>query len=250
MAVLEHVQTELDDKGPYQINIGAMRLRLQELQKYNSKAHKIRVTGLQESWEQIDRVFYYKGLLYLPKIVRFALISKHYNDPLVDHFGVDKTRKLIGRKYYWLSLRKDIETYVKGYDICLASKAVKYKLYGDLQSLPISTHQWKDLLIHFFTGLPISTDWKGNSYDSILVIIDWLTKMVHYELVKIFIHAPELVKVILDIVVWHHGFFNSIVSDRGSLFTSKFWSSFCYFFGIKDKLLTAFYPQMDSQTKG
>ena len=77
----------------------------------------------------------------------------------------------------------------------------------------------------FITELPISTNCKGGSYDSILVIVDRLMKIVHYEPVKVTINAPGLADVILDIVVWHHGFPNSIVSDRGSLLTSKFWSS-------------------------
>ncbi len=33
----------------------------------------------------------------------------------------------------------------------------------------------------FVTGLPVSTNWKGDTYDSILVIVDRLTKMVYYE---------------------------------------------------------------------
>ena len=41
-------------------------------------------------------------------------------------------------------------------------------------------------------GLPISIDWKGESYDFILVIIDWLTKMVHYEPIKVTIDASKL----------------------------------------------------------
>ena len=39
------------------------------------------------------------------------------------------------------------------------------------------------------------------------------------------------------------------MTDRGLLFTSKFWSLFCYFFEIKQRLLTAFHPQTDGQTK-
>ena len=53
----------------------------------------------------------------------------------------------------------------------------------------------------FVTGLPISTDWKGERYDFILVIVNKLTKMVHYEPVKVIINALELVEVILDMVV-------------------------------------------------
>lgn len=33
-------------------------------------------------------------------------------------------------------------------------------------------------------------NWKGKSYDSILVTTNWLTKMVHYKLVKVTVAAP------------------------------------------------------------
>ena len=61
--------------------------------------------------------------------------------------------------------------------------------------------------------LPISTNWKGNSYDSILVIVDWLTKMIHYKPVKITINALDFAEVILDVVVHHHGLLDSTVCD-------------------------------------
>ena len=97
----------------------------------------------------------------------------------------------------------------------------------------------------FVTGLPLSSNWKGNSYDSILVILDRLTKMVNYKPVKVIIDALELAKVIIDVVIWYHDLPDSIVTDRGSLFTSKFWSSLYYFLKVKRKLSTAFYHQTD-----
>ena len=115
--------------------------------------------------------------------------------------------------------------------------------------MPVSTHRWKDLSIDLVIGLLLSADQKGDSYDLILVIIDQLTKMVHYEPVKVTNDAPGLAKVIIDVVVQHHGLPDSIMTDRGSLFTSKFWSSLCYFLGVKRRLSTAFHPQIDGQTK-
>ena len=97
----------------------------------------------------------------------------------------------------------------------------------------------------FVTRLPVSTKWKGEIYDSILVIIDWLTKMVYYKSVNVIINAPGLVGVIIKAVVRHHGLPDSIVSDCGLVFTSKVWFSLYYFFGIKQKLWKAFYPQID-----
>ena len=99
---------------------------------------------------------------------------------------------------------------------------MRYKPYKDLQSLFMHTHYEKNLLIDFVIELPIFTNLKGDNYNSILVIIDWLTKMGHYEPMKIIIDAFKLAEVILDVVVQYHGLPNSIVSDWSSVFTSKF----------------------------
>ena len=101
----------------------------------------------------------------------------------------------------------------------------------------------------FVTGLPLSVDLKIDSYNSILVIVNRLIKIVHYEPVKVTINASGLAEVIIDMVVQHHGLPDSIVTDRGSFFTSKFWSSLCYFLGVKRRLSTAFHPQTDGQTE-
>ncbi len=81
--------------------------------------------------------------------------------------------------------------------------------------------------IDFVISLSISANWKGDSYDSILVIIDQLTKMVHYVLIKVMIDTPSLANVITDVVIYYYGVLESIVTDQGSLFPSKFWSSLC-----------------------
>ena len=73
--------------------------------------------------------------------------------------------------------------------------------------------------------------------------------MAHYESVKITIDALELAKGILDVVIWHHGRPNLIVSNIGSLFILKFWLLLCHFLGIKRKLSTTFHLQTNGQTK-
>ena len=73
--------------------------------------------------------------------------------------------------------------------------------------------------------------------------------MIYYKPVKVTINAPGFAEVIIDIVVRHHGLPDSIVTNRGLLFTSKFWSSLYYFLDIKRRLSTAFYLQIDGQTE-
>ena len=73
--------------------------------------------------------------------------------------------------------------------------------------------------------------------------------MAHYKPVKVTIDASGLPEVIINVVVRHYGLPDSIVTNWGSLFTSKFWSLLCYFLGIKRRLSTAFHPQTDGQTE-
>ena len=110
-----------------------MILRLPKLQDNDKEAKTLRgFASPLEDREDIDRVLQYQGLPYVPEIIYFAVINRHLNDLFAGYFGIDKTRKLIGRKYYWPSLRKDVKSYVRGYDVYLASKAICHKLYRDL----------------------------------------------------------------------------------------------------------------------
>ena len=224
-------------------------MRLQELQDRNKHVCKLRAGQLAKDWQDINGVLHHQALFYVLEIIRAELISRHYDDLLASHFGIKKTRELVAQKYYWPTFCHDIENYVKGCDVCLALKVIQHKPYGNLQSLPILTHRLKDLSMDFVTGLLVLTDWKRDSYDSILVIVDWLTKMVYYEPVKVIIDAPGLAEVIIDMVVRYYGLLDSIVTNQRSFFTLKFWSLLCYFLGIKRKLSTAFHPQTDGQTE-
>ena len=109
-----------------------MRLRLPDLQGNDNQARKLRAAKLPEEWEDIKGVLQYGGLPYIPEIIRSEFISRYHDNSLAGHFGIDKTRKLIAMKYYWPTLRQDVEAYVKGCDVCLASKAVRHKPYRDL----------------------------------------------------------------------------------------------------------------------
>lgn len=51
-------------------------------------------------YENIDRMLYHKGLLFVSEINQTELISRYYNNSLGGFFDIDKTRELISRKYY------------------------------------------------------------------------------------------------------------------------------------------------------
>lgn len=138
---------------------------------------------------------------------------------------------------------------MKRCNICLALKAVCNKPYEDLQSLLISTHPKKDLFMDFVIGLLVSTNWKNEIQNSILVNLNRLTKRVYQKMVKITIDALGLAEVIINIIVRQHGLPKLIINDCSLVFISRFQSSLCNFFGIKRKPLTTFHPQTYGWTK-
>lgn len=198
--------------------------------------------NLSKYWKDIKGVLHYQRLFYVSKTICFKLINRQYNNPLVGNFGMTKIHEFIPRKYFWPMLCHNVKVYIKACDICLLSKTVCHKLYDNFQSLLILTYWWKDLLLDFVTNLLISTNWKENSYDLILIIIDYFTKMIDYKQVKVTINITKLAKMIIDVIVRQHGLPEWIIGDRDSLFTSKFRSSFYSFLEIKWKLSTTFYP--------
>lgn len=71
-------------------------------------------------------------------------------------------------------------------------------------------------------GFLFSVCWKNNNYDPILVIVDYLIKIVYYKLVKTIINIAGLAEVIIDVVISYHSLLKLMVSNKNSLFYSEF----------------------------
>lgn len=54
-------------------------------------------------------------------------------------------------------------------------------------------------------GFIFLIDLKDDNYDSILIIIDFLTKMIYYKSIKTIIDIAGLAKITINIVVRHYG---------------------------------------------
>ena len=89
---------ELTQKGPY--IVGGMRLKLHKLQAKDKHARKLRVEQLVKDWQDINGVLHHQSLPYVREIIQTELISRHHDDPLVSHFGIEKIQELLSQKYY------------------------------------------------------------------------------------------------------------------------------------------------------
>jgi len=103
---------------------------------------------------------------------------------------------------------------------------------------------WMHILADFITKLPIA-----QRYDSILVVVDRLTKMVHFIPTTEKTSAEGLARLFRDNVWKLYGLPKSIISDRGPLFATGLMRELNQMLGIESKMLTAFHSQTDGQTE-
>ena len=90
---------------------------------------------------------------------------------------------------------------------------------------------------------------KSQGYDYLWVIICRLTSMVHLIPVNNIVKASKPSSIYIKEVVRLHGLPDSIVSDRDSKFTSRFWRETHRILGTKFMMSTAFHPQTDGATE-
>jgi transposase InsO family protein len=93
----------------------------------------------------------------------------------------------------------------------------------------------------------IATDGKETRLD--FVVVDTLTKSAHFIPVRTMYQAPDIARVFIREIVWLHGVPKKIISDRGSVFTGRFWTSFQDASGTQLNFSTAYHPEMDGQTE-
>jgi hypothetical protein len=72
--------------------------------------------------------------------------------------------------------------------------------------------------MNFIMGSPRTL----SGYDSILIIVDQLTKVAHFIPVKMTYTRPQLAELYMSRIICLHGVPKKIVSDRGTQFTLKF----------------------------
>lgn len=101
---------------------------------------------------------------------------------------------------------------------CQKSKIEHQKALCLMEPLNIPKWEWDNIFMDFVLGLP-----KTSKGDSIWVIVDILTKSAHFLLMKINYSLQKLCEMYIDEIVRLHGIPSSILFDRDSRFTSRFW---------------------------
>jgi len=126
---------------------------------------------------------------------------------------------------------------MEGCDSCQRNKNCTEQPAGKLMPNSIPEKPWIHISADFITKLPLA-----QGYDTILVVVDRLTKMVYFIPTTEKTTAEGLAKLFRDNVWKLHGLPKSIISDREPQFMAGLMKELNQILGIESKMSTVFHP--------
>ncbi|XP_071739339.1 uncharacterized protein [Rutidosis leptorrhynchoides] len=198
------------------------------------------------SYSVINGKLFHKNKLVIPSTSTWIpkLLDEFHSSPSGGHSGFYRTYRRLAAHVYWFGMVKTVKQFVQACDICQRYKSSTLAPTGLLQPLPIPQSIWEDISIDFITGLP-----RSKGFDTILVVVDRLSKYCHFIPLKHPFTARSLADVFLKEVIRLHGIPKSVLSDRDPLFLSKFWKEIFTLQGSKLRFSSAYHPETDGQTE-
>ena len=154
------------------------------------------------------------------------------------HPGDTKMYHGLRCQFWWHGMKRDVAGFVSKCLMCQQVKFEHQRPAGLLQPLPIVEWKWDHVTMDFVTGLPKTHQGK----DGVWVVVDRLTKSTHFLEIRTTDSILTLRKLYVREIVRLHGIPLSIVSDRDSRFTSRFWRSLQKALGMELRLSTTFHP--------
>jgi hypothetical protein len=186
----------------------------------------------------------YKKRLYIGESLKHHVLYFVHATPLAGHAGYDKTIHKARKDFYWPGMKTNVKRFIRECDVCQRVKAENISPAGLLQPLPIPERPWSSISMDFIDGLPLS-----QGHGIIWVVVDRLTKYAHFLPLKHPYSADKLAQLFMSQLFKLHGMPQTIISDRDSTFTSKFWSEIFRLQGVFLAFSTAYHPQSDGQSE-
>nr|GEX50506.1 reverse transcriptase domain-containing protein [Tanacetum cinerariifolium] len=159
--------------------------------------------------------------------------------------GSNKMYQDLKKLYWWPNMKAIIAKYVGKCLTCFRVKAECQKPSGLLVQPEIPLWKWERIKMDFVTKLPKTS----NRHDTIWVIVNCLTKSAHLIPTRETDSMETLTRLYIKEIVSRHGVLISIISDRDSHFTFRFWQSLQSALGTQLDMSTTYHPETDGQSK-
>ncbi|GKD77249.1 putative reverse transcriptase domain-containing protein, partial [Tanacetum coccineum] len=221
-----------------------LKAQTEALKEENIKAENLR--GMDKAFEiRPDGTRCIKNRSRLPLFgnLRDLIMHESHKSKYSIHPGFDKMYQDLKKLYWWPNMKAIIAKYVGKCLTCSRVKAECQKPSGLLVQPEISMWKWERITTDFITKLPKTS----NRHDTIWIIVDRLTKFAHFIITRETDSMKTLTRLYIKEIISRHGVPISIISDRDSHFTSKFWKSLHSALGTQLDMSTTYHPKTDGQ---
>jgi transposase InsO family protein len=174
--------------------------------------------------------------------IRNTIISEAHHE--LGHQGKAKTYLRIAGSCYWPKMYQDVEEYVTTCIECQLNKQPTSKPAGLAHVLPIPERPWESIAIDFAGPL---NDSYG--FQNIMIIMDRFSGFILCFPLTANYSARDVANVFMHLFYGRYGLPQSIVSDRDTRFTSKFWQGLQKTVGIELLMSTAFHQSTNGQVE-
>ncbi|KAK1918666.1 hypothetical protein P3342_001715 [Pyrenophora teres f. teres] len=176
-----------------------------------------------------------KDRTYVPPHMRKDLIMELHESPEYGHAGVEEMVRRLAKEFAIPRLRTEVQNILGNCLACHQNKPKRHKPYGLLQPLTPPQRPWISVTMDFIVKLPQSLEpGSARLCDTILVIVDRLTKAAKFIPTEESITAEECAYEVTKALISEHGIPEEFITDRDKLFTSKYWSTFLAKLGVKE----------------
>ncbi|GJX00439.1 putative reverse transcriptase domain-containing protein [Tanacetum coccineum] len=204
--------------------------------------------GLQKHFERRDDGgIYFFDRIWIPSVggVRKLIMDEAHTSRYSIHPGADKMYHDLRDLYWWPGMKRDIAEYVSKCLTCSKIKTEHQKSSGLLQQPEIPEWKWEKITMELVTKLPRSS----SGYNAIWVIVDRLTKSVHFLPIREDYKTEKLARIYINEIVARHGVPVSIISNHDGRFASHLWQALQEALGTKLHMSTAYHPETDGQSE-
>ncbi|KAK3524938.1 hypothetical protein QTP86_011483 [Hemibagrus guttatus] len=182
--------------------------------------------------------------VYVPLQFRQQVLQWVHEAPCYGHPGILRSTQLTLHRFWWPSLRTDVERFVRSCSNCVQSRVSHQLPEGLREPLPTPKRPWSHLSVDFLTDLP-----NSGGFTTVMVMVDRFSKACKLIPLKGSPTPMQTVEAMFQHVFQNFGLPEDIVLDRGSQFTSRVWRSLCERLGLNVSLSSGYHPQSNGQVE-
>ena len=181
--------------------------------------------------------------IVIPIRFRNELLELYHDSPVGGHLGTEKTYQRLKEKYFWVGLYKDTKTYCSSCDVCQKVKPLR-TIHSPTSHTVYIGYPWQRVALDHIGPFEIN-----NKKFYIETYIDYFTHWPEAIIIEGELEAEKTAQNFINLICSRHGMPEELLTDQGSVFTSKLLQETCKLLNVEKIYTTPYHPQANGKNE-